>query len=408
MSIADKLAIVSEDITKVYNAAKEKGYSEGTDFGFNWGYQDGYNNGRTEGYDTGYAEGETVGYDRGYAEGDLQGQIIGRSQGYEEGYRDGESYGYGSGYSEGELQGLTTGYNNGYYEGELAGYERGYEEGSSTSVPTTPTDNRTSLKYWYSYLQDSWSRGVDWENYVEVEYGEPLEEIAYPTGTQNVTDVSQFLGIYTFYEDMAGGYGQELRGLPTKKLTGSLSIPNVTETRSFLSGAKELEDAGTIVFGKPLTNVSSMFHNCRELKRVTLVQFDTSVCTDFSYMFNSCQSIASLPSFDTSSGKNFNYMFAWCSALTSIPSLDLSNATSVSTMFYQCNRLEHIGIKGTISLAMDFRNCPQLGHDTLVAIINALVKKTSGTWKLTIGGTHIAKLTQDEIDIATSKGWQVV
>lgn len=388
MSIADKIAIARQDLTDVYNAAKDIGYQQGTDYGFTWGYQDGYNNGDAYGYERGYSEGESNGYTNGYSEG--------------------ETAGYDRGYAEGETQGFTTGYNNGYAEGDNAGYNRGYAEGSASATPTTPTDNRTSLSYWYSYLQDTWGRTVNWDTYEEVEYGEPLDEIAYPTGTQNVTNVNNFIGIYTFYEDMAGGYGQELRGLPTKKLTGVLDLPKITEVTSLFANARELEDAGTIVFGKPMTKVSNMFYGCSNFKNVKLVNFDTSDCEQFGYMFYSCQSIEETPTFDTRSGRDFNYMFGWCSSLVNIPSLNISNATAVSGMFYACSNLEHIGISGTISVALDLKSCTKLSHETLVAIINALVKKTSGTWKLTIGSTNIAKLSQDELNIATSKGWQVV
>ena len=286
----------------------------------------------------------------------------------------------------------------------------GYDEGGSAE-PTTPTDNRTSLKYWYSYLQDNWYTQADWENYTEIEYGEPLEEIAYPTGTQNVTEVEQFLCICTYYEDLAGGYGQRLQGLPVTKMTGVLDLPNVTNASALLNYGGHLEDAGTIAFHKPLTDVSHMFSGCYNLKKVTLTGFDTSECVSFSRMFLSCYKLETLPiSFDTSNGTDVSYMFYGCQKLVSIPSLDLSSAdnTKTSYMFDGCSNLEHIGITGTIGVSLDLKNCSKLSHDTLVAILNALVPKTSGTWKLTIGSTNIAKLTQEELDIATTKGWQVV
>ena len=52
----------------------------------------------------------------------------------------------------------------------------------------------------------------------------------------------------------------------------------------------------------------------------------------------------------------------------------------------------------------------KLSHDSLMSIINALKDysaDTSGTtYTLTIGGTNIEKLTQDELDSIEEKGWE--
>jgi hypothetical protein len=40
-----------------------------------------------------------------------------------------------------------------------------------------------------------------------------------------------------------------------------------------------------------------------------------------------------------------------------------------------------------------------------MSIINALQKKTSGTWTVTLGTTNLNKLDTNEKAIATDKGW---
>ena len=184
---------------------------------------------------------------------------------------------------------------------------------------------------------------------------------------------------------------------------------------------------------------------------------DTCNGTDFSYMFRHCSSLTSIPELDTSNGTNFSYMFGDCSSLTNIPELDLSKTTTISNMFrgsgtiskalnieglntinvtdfsyafygsyvvrigkinlskatkvtsfINQNYLEEFYVEGEIAISgLSLSSCQKLTHDSLMSIINALADKTgvSGTWKVTLGSTNLAKLTADEIAIAEGKGW---
>ena len=154
------------------------------------------------------------------------------------------------------------------------------------------------------------------------------------------------------------------------------------------------------------TNFSYMFNNCSAL--TTVPALNTSKGTNFSYMFYQCSALTSIPALNTSNGTDFNYMFNYCRNLTSIPQLDLSKATSsssLSNMFRECSALVDLNIVGTINATgLNVQQSP-LSHDSLMSIINALDTKTSGTYKVTLGATNLAKLTADEIAIAEGKGW---
>ena len=66
---------------------------------------------------------------------------------------------------------------------------------------------------------------------------------------------------------------------------------------------------------------------------------------------------------------------------------------------------------------LNLTNCTYLSHESLVDIINNLYDlnltynvENGGTLyaqRLVLGGTNLAKLTEEEIAIATSKGWNV-
>ena len=63
---------------------------------------------------------------------------------------------------------------------------------------------------------------------------------------------------------------------------------------------------------------------------------NTTGCTDFTYMFDTCKSLTTIPQLDTSKGTDFSYMFKNCTSLTSIPQLDTSKGTNFGSMFYNC------------------------------------------------------------------------
>ena len=124
-------------------------------------------------------------------------------------------------------------------------------------------------------------------------------------------------------------------------------------------------------------------------------------------MFNQGTALTSIPNLDTSNGTNFSFMFNNCRVLTTISKLNLSKATNLSGTFQYCLALENITFEGTIPISINFLSSKKLTHDSLMSIINALADKSSstGTYKLTIGSTNIAKLTAEELQIIENKGW---
>jgi hypothetical protein len=184
---------------------------------------------------------------------------------------------------------------------------------------------------------------------------------------------------------------------------------------------------------------------------------DTSNGTTFSYMFDGCSSLTTIPELDTSNGKSFSYMFRDCSSLTYVPPLDCSSATSVANMFRGAggqktnlniagldtsnatdfsymfygskvvrigkiilsnatnvssfinqSNLEEFYVEGEIAITgLSLSSCRNLTHDSLMSVLNALhdYSGSTSTYKLTLGSTNLAKLTADEIAIAEGKGW---
>ena len=158
-------------------------------------------------------------------------------------------------------------------------------------------------------------------------------------------------------------------------------------------------------------NMSEMFNGCYRLTSLDVGNFNTAACTSMSGMFYSCSGLTSLDlsNFDTSNVMNMENMFSGCNALTS---LDVSNfntaaCTSMSGMFDYCNKLTTVNgsFEGT-KVNLYIRSCP-LTNASAMVFINGLANVTE-TKTLTLSQTTYDTLSEEQIAVATSKGWTVV
>ena len=101
-----------------------------------------------------------------------------------------------------------------------------------------------------------------------------------------------------------------------------------------------LERVGIGVISGSITDFTSMFQYCNSLASVPL--FNTAAGTNFSYMFQSCTSLASVPLFNTAAGTNFTSMFQNCNSLASVPLFNTAAGTNFTNMFYICYSLASV------------------------------------------------------------------
>ena len=199
-----------------------------------------------------------------------------------------------------------------------------------------------------------------------------------------------------------------------------LDTSNVTNMNFMFSNCDSLTTIPQLDTSK-VHDMSSMFYSCDSL--TTIPQLDTSKVNDISHMFNGCKSLTTIPQLDTSNVTAINAMFNGCKSLTTIPQLDTSKVNDISSIFYSCNSLTNLG--GFTNLgqayettqnanygnyALNLSPCPNLTHDSLMNVINGLydiANKGVMPQSLILGSTNLAKLTAEEIQIATDKGWGV-
>lgn len=159
-----------------------------------------------------------------------------------------------------------------------------------------------------------------------------------------------------------------------------------------------------------ITDMGNMFRGCA-ITEVDVGTFDTTAVTNMQYMFYDCIRLVrlNLSNFRTSKVTNITAMFGNCRCLYDLDFSNLDTSAVTSTpiaMFNECPNLTNLKV-GKINKSFKFSGCNQLSHESLLNVIAAL-EATEDALTLTIGSTNLAKLTEEEIAVATEKGWTVV
>ena len=201
---------------------------------------------------------------------------------------------------------------------------------------------------------------------------------------------------------------------------------NVTNMQSMFSGCTKLTTVPQFNTSN-VTNMSEMFIRCKNL--TTVPQFNTSNVTNMYSMFSYCTNLTTVPQFNTSNVTDMYYVFNGCTNLTTVPQFDTSNATDMYNMFEDCTNLTDFGGVKDLGKAYTIKTsnhydykfnlsyCEKLTHESLISVINSLYDlnltydvANGGilySQQLVLGSTNLAKLTAEEILIATNKGWTV-
>ena len=173
--------------------------------------------------------------------------------------------------------------------------------------------------------------------------------------------------------------------------------------------------------------LSLFFSSC--IKEVNMTNCNTSKVKSFyrfAYQASNLVSI-DMTGCDTSAGTSFSSMFAYCSKLTAIiGEIDASNANglypgSSTGLFYKCTSLETVYLKNIYKDVTTMKNEAKwslnlaetkVKDECLIYIINELPdlindKGLTATDKIVLTLPPSNTLTQEQVQVAISKGWQV-
>ena len=223
----------------------------------------------------------------------------------------------------------------------------------------------------------------------------------------NTGDVINMAGMFNWCEN-----------LKTIPLLDTSNVTNMAGMFGFCTNLKTIPKINTA----KVVNMSDMFGQCKNIEEIPLL--DTSHVTNMFGMFSRCELLKAIPELNTANVSNMQAMFGYCSSLKDVPLLEAGSVTRVSLIFNNCGLLENLGGLKDLGLAylttarannIDYSlvlsKCPLLTHDSLMNVINNLYDiKSKGvkTQTLQLGDINKAKLTAEEIAIATNKGWNVI
>lgn len=224
--------------------------------------------------------------------------------------------------------------------------------------------------------------------------------------------------------DIASGDDSILRGLLQGDLTEIVMPYGITSIRNY--AFSNYTNLTSISIPNSVKSIGEYaFTTCRKIKDITIPDSVKSIGHHAFYSNDSLISInipLNLTTISTS-------MLHYCISLASITIPD--SVTSISNMaFYNCKNLKTITIPNSIKTIGNviFGNCNNLEfitlgdgfnadkldlsesilytRETIISWLNALADRTGQTaYKLTIGATNLAKLTEEDILIATNKNW---
>ena len=172
-----------------------------------------------------------------------------------------------------------------------------------------------------------------------------------------------------------------------------------------------------------------VFNGCESLTSLDLGNWTSSNVIVMNAMFSNCynlQEIKGLTNLDTSQVTLLNSMFSDCTYLTELDlsSFDASAAEKLDYMFQNCSRLVTIRSMKHIRSNISIKDCVHINVESIIDIIDNLdeisvieewlltleeekQEPLPITRVLTLGAINLAKLSPEQIKVATDKGWSV-
>ena len=236
---------------------------------------------------------------------------------------------------------------------------------------------------------------------------------------RNCTSISDF----SFIKKWNMSKAEDLSGMFANTNIVSLNLPefpNATNFGSMFENCTKLENLPVTTFGntnKPTVQISysQTYYNCRAIKNISSTKFKVVSKCNLYRIFALCNQITEAH-FEWETNEQCNVTSMFVDSKANIVTLDRFNLTSCINLFDgyffggvggpRGESLVNFDCYGVQSYSLNISSYKSLSKQSLLKIINCLCDNGSGL-TLHLGGTNMAKLTDEEIAIATAKGWTV-
>ena len=237
----------------------------------------------------------------------------------------------------------------GYYVGNDLSYTMAYANKHEVDIDI-PASVIVNAKYIHN---------IDYES--EYTYHHPNTVVVYTAFASGL--VPTFNAAFRLYS-----VNEVNNGNGSYTVTITASINNDAPTKISFVDMTELYSVDYINDTK-LTDMSFMFHNCRNLTVLDVSNWDTSKVTNMTNLFYACSNLTTLDvsNWVTSKVTSMNSMFQYC---TNLQTLDVSNwdtsmVTSMGSMFDSCDNLTTLDVSKwdtskVTNMTYMFNNCDNL------------------------------------------------
>lgn len=236
-----------------------------------------------------------------------------------------------------------------------------------------------------------------------------LEAMFYSCSNLKFVDV-RFLD--TTVATKMGSMFEKCSSLRTVDFSG-VNTNVVTDLHSLFFECKSLESVDVSSFNvRNVTTVSSAFRLCKALKHIDLSKWDTENLENMESLFrDSAFETINLSGLKTHKVTDMRYMFAGLGKIQELDlsSFDMSSVAQANSMFAGCISLTSLrgAMKGMkVSISLQYSNL--LTRESILEIFNNVADITGGAAQvITLHKEAKARLSEEDIAIATSKGWTV-
>lgn len=303
--------------------------------------------------------------------------------------------------------------------------------------------------YWYSFSMINTANGYLLENRVDTldRFFTSLDSAV----DRNTADIAQLKSDVLDNTEAITQNTADIDELKVKALPSvNLAIPSEVVAIPDLAFCANQSIISVTVKTGVKTIGTAAFYKCANIRNVTI---ENGVSSIGARAFSGCTSLETITLPDTIKAIP-KIAFAFCSSLTSVTipdsvteintsafqeceslksvTLGISVATIANAAFYNCINLSDLNIPSSVTSVTlgSFGSCYQLTNvtigdgfnannlnlsastqytvDTIVSWLNALADRTGQTaYTLTIGATNKAKLTAEQLAIATNKNWNI-
>lgn len=271
------------------------------------------------------------------------------------------------------------------YEGDDLSYIKGLDTSKSTSM---------------AYMFQDLSKDVNFEGVVLdcsncTNYRSIFESCRNLTSTPHLTNIRR---------DVSGDWYNAFR--LGKYQSVNVDYIYANDLGYLFDDCDYLIETPDICVDESCDNLDYVFEGCNRLTKIKSFIVKSNIIKRLSSTFCNCPYLTELPLFETKNISSIYDAFRGSNNIIELPEYDFSSVTNVSSYcFYGMYGLKRFRAKN-LGVSFSLSSSTNMTREALLEVINNVKDLTGSTGAtLTLGSTLLAKLTEDDIAIATNKNW---